>query len=480
MNKKTVLILAALLSGMLPKAQINTNAIRKVATGQSAAAYFRITVKGFTCMRETADDILERDGKHDEVYLTSFSFLVNTSGVAQPNSAVRTRTKTLGDINGRSSTEYRWMAGSATGGLGGIQSGDNLPDAEPWKNNAPSSGDLLPFVLWEGQLTEGANIAVIHPGLMEWDGPADFLTTFWHSSFIAQALRPAIGLASLPFRALGIGENTSYNETDPGVWPIPEAAQNFGDVFYKSDLSGLTNEQKKQLMVASGKPGDRPVGVNAESIYNPLQIRLNYTAASQLVQKDFGYGNGIIPVRYKDDDQYKGEYILYLAIEKITDPAQKSRINVTHLNNFDPLASYSLRNVYAADKEADILNGGTASNTLVVLNELKGLRSQRWKIKKSNQYYFTITNQYNNLNLDILNRNDANGSNIVTSRPAVNDPNETQQWSFIGYCDGSWLIRNAKTQRVVEVYNAQTSVAAPLGQMDATHTANQRWFIEKK
>lgn len=135
-------------------------------------------------------------------------------------------------------------------------------------------------------------------------------------------------------------------------------------------------------MVASGKPGDRPVGVNAESIYNPLQIRLNYTAASQLVQKDFGYGNGIIPVRYKDDDQYKGEYILYLAIEKITDPAQKSRINVTHLNNFDPLASYSLRNVYAADKEADILNGGTASNTLVVLNELKGLRSQRWKIKK--------------------------------------------------------------------------------------------------
>lgn len=222
---------------------------------------------------------------------------------------------------------------------------------------------------------------------------------------------------------------------------------------------------------------DRPIGADANAVYNPLEIRLGFLVAMQLVEKDFGYGKGIIPIRFKDADPWKGEYVLYLAIEKVDDPAQKSRINITHQNFFDPIAWYSFRSAHAPDKEADILNGGMVSNTNVVLNDLLGLKSQRWRIRKANQYYFNITNQYNNLNLDILNKNDINGSNIVTSSA---DGSETQQWSFVGYCDGSWLIRNFRTKRMMEVYNAQTATGSPLGQWDATHTANQRWFIDKK
>jgi Ricin-type beta-trefoil lectin domain-like len=442
--------------------------------------YFRVVVKGFTCNRETADDILERDGKRDEIYLTSFSFLVNNQNNTIPNTAIRTRTRVFCDINGRG-PENKWaMAGSAAGGLGGIQTGDNIPDIEPWKNNAPPSGELLPFVLWEGNLNAGSDYVVIHPGIMEYDGPADFLTNFWHNSFIGLAARSATNVLSLPYQLVtsipGYSSGSGYNDSSPGVWPAPTVMQQFGNVFFRANLDMLSAQDQTKLLVNAGSPADRPIGIDAKMIYNPLQIRMDNRIANMLIDRDFGYGRGIVPIRYKDDDQFKGEYTLYLAFEKVTDPSQHNRMNIVWQDVFDPLANYSFRNVNAADKETDILNGGRTNNTHVVLNDLKGLISQRWKIRKIDQYYFNINNNYNNLNLDLLNKNDINGSNIVTSAP---DNSETQKWSFIRYCDGSWLVRNLRTKRMMEVYNAATHFAAPLGQWDSNAARNQRWFIEK-
>lgn len=473
-------LLAIVFCGMLVSqmhAQIKTtiNSSAKTAMTKGGADYYRVVVKGFTCNRETVDDMLERDGKRDEIYLTSFSYMVNAVGNAIPTTAIRTKSKLFGDINGRG-PENKWaMAGSAAGGLGGIQTGDQLPDIEPWKNNAPASGDLLPFVLWEGELKSGSDYAVIHPGIMEWDGPADFLTNFWHNSFVAMALKPAIGIGSLPFKAFGIGNSIPYDNA-PGVYPVPTVMQQFGSIFYSADLQSLSREELLKLTVITGMPSDRPVGVGANQVFNPLQIRLNQTVAEQISQRDFGYGKGIIPIVYRDVEDLKGEYTVYLAFEKITDATQRDKMNVMHVDAFDPIAEYSFRNVNAPDKETDILNGGMESNTHVVLNDLLGLKSQRWSIKKANQFYYQITNKYNNLVLDILNQNDINGSNIVTSSP---NGNEAQLWSFIRYCDGSWLVRNVRTKRVMEVYNAANHVAAPLGQWDFTSSKNQRWFIEK-
>lgn len=163
-------------------------------------------------------------------------------------------------------------------------------------------------------------------------------------------------------------------------------------------------------------------------------------------------------------------------MKKLTIPPQQNCTTIKWQDEFDPLANYAFRNVFASDKETDFLNGGITSNPPVVLNEFKGLKSQRWKIKKINQYCFNITNNYNNLNLDLLNKKDINGSTIVTSTA---DNSETQQWSFIRNCDGSWLVRNVRTKRMMEVYNAATHAAAPSGQWDASFARNQRWFIEK-
>jgi hypothetical protein len=445
----------------------------------SSSGYFRIVAKGFTCNKETNDDILERDGKRDEIYLTSLSVMLDRANNTLPNTAVKVRSRNMGDINGRG-PESKWaLAGSAGGGLGGIQTGDNIPDMEPWKNNAPASGDLLPFVLWEGKLESGGNSVIIHPTIMEYDGPADFLTNFWTNSFLGIFTKATVGLASVPFQALGIGGGLFNNSYDngPGVWPVPTAVQQYNDVFYKLDLAALSAQEQAKYAVRSDAPNDRPIGLNNNSQFAPLEIRLNYTNAQSIAEKDFGYGKGIVPILFRDAERLAGEYTLYVAFEKINSSSEQNRINIKYQDAFDPLANYSFRNVLADNKEADILNGGRENNTLVVLNDLKGLTSQRWKIKKVNQFNYNIVNNYNNLSLDILNKNNINGSNIVTSAP---DNSPTQQWTFIRYCDGSWLVRNVATTRLMEVYNAGTEVGAPLGQWDANFLRNQRWYIEKK
>lgn len=102
MKKYFALVFCGLLLPQL-HAQIKTtiNSSAKTAMTKSGSDYYRVVVKGFTCNRETADDMLERDGKRDEIYLTSFSYMVNVIGNALPSTAIRTKSKLFGDINGR-------------------------------------------------------------------------------------------------------------------------------------------------------------------------------------------------------------------------------------------------------------------------------------------------------------------------------------------------------------------------------------------
>jgi hypothetical protein len=484
--KKLILTSSIALWGMAGFAQQGTlqldpNMTIK-ATMNNMSGYYRVSIKGFICNAETADDILERDGKRDEIYLTSQSHKVNAQGVLIPNTAVQHKSRVMGDINARNPAERRVMAGTADGGLGGIKTGDQVPDIEPFRNNAPATGDLLPFILWEGSLNNGEK-AIVTPNIYEWDGPEDFLTTFWHGSIAGKLLQIPTGIASIPFRALGAGENMAYNFDTPGVWPAVGVAQQFPNLFQKVDWNALPQAEKSQFYLAhtvkANQPLDRPIGISdgASNIYNPLFMHLDANAINRLLTFDAGYGRGILPIYCNDQDGLNGKYVLFVHFEQILNESDKNRINLQSTDAFDGIGNYSLRNVNAFDKEADVLGGGTANNTHIVLNDLKGLNSQRWRIRKVNQYYFNITNNFNNGCLDILNKNDGNGSNIVTS---ACDNSEIQQWSFIRYCDGSWLVRNFKTKRMMEVYNAAKHFAAPMGQWDATMAKNQRWFIEKK
>ncbi len=468
----------------------NGTMLNKDAFTKPTATYFRVVVKGFTCTRETADDMLERDGKRDEIYLSSITNMSDRDNSIS-SEKIKRRSRVMGDVNDRSKEERRVLAGSAFGKMGGIASGDNIPINEPWKNILKPKADLLPFILWEGNLKiDNTNMVWISPAIFEYDGPDDFLTNFWNNSILGNIGQGAGLVGSSILTGVFGGGAGSYDNDAPGIFPAPTLAQNYSNIFSIINTNTATPEQLVNWMpygLDFFSPKDRPIGIQRVNknnkqvnLYNPLIIDLRYTDAINLSNTDFGYGKGIIPIRYKDIDELKGDYTLYVAVEEVKDVSEKNLINIISNESFDNLQTYTLRNANAQDKYADILNGSDANGTFVVLNNANYANSQKFKIRKANDDYFYFTNVMTNKNLDVLFK-EFNGANISINQriESGNDFTNWQQWKIIRYCDGSYFFLNKKTNKVIEVYNAATAVLSPLGQMSNNLDANQRWFIEK-
>lgn len=436
-------------------------------------SYYRVTAKGFICNRETADDMLERDGKRDEIYLATSAVTLNADEVSVPNLSYKNRSRTLGDINAREPQERRAMAGTISS-LGGIQTGDNIPDVEPWKNAAPASGDLLPFVLWEGDFSAERSWVLITPSIMEWDGPMDFLTNFWHNSFVGQLLRVPTMIASAPYQLLTQGINSSngfgYDESTPGIFPATSFMQKFPNTVIKVNEDALTPQQKQEFFktnsVVSDKPADRPIGV-VNSTYNPIQFKLNQSDFEKICSTDFGYGKGIVPVKFKDQDQLKGDYTVFYAFEKITEEAEKNKISVVNNDVFDSVTQYKLRNVHA-NKVTDLLNAGD----VLVLNDDKNIITQKFLISKEDQYYFKFKSPFNN---GLMDTNNQNGR--IVAATTIQPRNK---FALMRYCDGSWIIKLANDLNIaLSTENAGTAILTPVNFEHFSNSKNQRWFIEK-
>ncbi|HEY0997021.1 MAG TPA: hypothetical protein VGD77_13595 [Gemmatimonadaceae bacterium] len=124
---------------------------------------YRVTLNGFTALRQTFDHPLQIDGKGDELYAAAWVAEVDT---ASPDMAKHwvVRSRTMGDQNG---FPNRVKMGSAPGG--GIRTGDKYPTPAPWQRKGGLAGDSLPMVLWEGDLVPGRSAVIITPTLWEWD-----------------------------------------------------------------------------------------------------------------------------------------------------------------------------------------------------------------------------------------------------------------------------------------------------------------------
>ena len=475
--KKIIITSISILFSVAFNAQILNNSAKNAKTTllNKSGKYYRVTAKGFICNRETTDDVLERDGKRDEIYLTSSAVMISTSGFSLPTTAIKNRSRTMGDINGREAYEKRAMAGTGSN-LGGIKTGDQLPDVNPWKNNAKVSGDLLPFVLWEGELPENQSV-VITPSIMEWDGPADFLTAFWHDSFVGDLLNAPVALASVPFKMFtGTGINDpfnlgSYDDSTPGVFPPPTVIQQFQN-FYKVNYEEFAPQDKQKFITANsvdaGRPNDRPIGMN-NGMYNPLNIQLDASSFNRIANTDFGYGKGIIPLKYKDASGLNGDYTVFYSFELVTNDAEKNKINVTNPDAFNPSVAYKFRNAFAPNFTTDLLNGGE----VIVMNDDKNLQSEKWYIRKANQFYYHFINPYNNQKLGFQFNGD--------TQPLLAKTNgQGEEMAFIRYCDGSWIIKlSGDRKHVLQTDNLNIQLGTPVNFSPYFGGKNQRWFIEE-
>jgi hypothetical protein len=258
--------------------------------GQSRAR-FRVTLVGFSVNRESWDDILERDGKRDEVFIVHEARVLD-AGASVVAATEPVRSRVMGDVNRHDWRTTRIAAGTASA-EGGIKTGNEV---------------ITDLVLWEGELASGANSVVIVPTIWEWDGDPDFLNR-------------ALGFLGAPIVLLGEGAGIALSPPSPDALPATARAL-LGHVFARLTARGEIGANVRVSKNVFGDPKDRPIGMKDAGVFyvfEPQALRLDFNSASLLSRTNFGAGNGILGMTYRDAEELKGDYTLHIHVERKED-----------------------------------------------------------------------------------------------------------------------------------------------------------------
>lgn len=429
---------------------------------ENTMAYFVVTINGFSCNSETWDDALERDGKRDEVYLMCKTItLQQQNGKQNIVSEQLKKTVVFGDVNNRSLQENRAQAGNADGYKGGIKTGDNVPSNQPWKKTLNPSNEYLPLLVYQGLLSSNNNTTVqIIPSIWEWDGPPDFLNK-------------AMELINKPFT--DIVNLTAGN--DPVRQMIVTRANQ--DFHFYNILLKRTPAPGTEVIVnrnVFGDPKDRPVGmllnaVTNQYLYFPVGLQLNYETASTIAETDMGYGKGIFGMQFRDHQDLKGDYTIYIQIEKIAVQGQSLNIQPRIIGNFQPNKLYIIKNAETG-KFLATAGTGDASSSISMTDDVNSAAA-KWRIRKVADNYFIITNEQNGRNLTYYDRGDG------SFRLSLYDQNgnNQQQWKLTTQADGSYILFNRESVDK-PVYHF-SGMAGPAISRDINNMTFSKWFIEE-
>lgn len=280
-------------------------------------AYFKIYLLGITCNKATNDDVLERDGKGDEVYILSSFYDVDKNNHSTFHLSCRTRV--LGDVN-----NVDWLTGpnlrikcGSKSNLGGIADGDSYPNNPPYEMRntplTPNRNGLItqfPATIYEGYITDDSTKILLMPTIWEKDNDPDILNSFL-SIFTTG---PLVGDINRLLGQIKTGLDPHIN--------TGTATQYFGNIFYSLDGDNNVFRSVEVNKNIFGDPHDRPIGMydaGGSYRFKPTVMRLGYAEALQLANMDaLGVGiNGVFKIDYVDDPALRGNYTLYFRIEKM-------------------------------------------------------------------------------------------------------------------------------------------------------------------
>ena len=249
-------------------------------TKTETSGRFRVILTGFSVERQTDDNVLESDGKGDEVFIVAeVAEYANREGRSQTpqdpfwalfgDNPLLTLRRTLtsivmGDANNQEVPRIR--AGTA-GNNGGLRTGDQFPTKEPWKQFGALSTSRLPMQVWEGELS-GQGMVIIVPTIWEWD--------------------------------------------DGNVRAREQFSQDM-NVYFNA---GPEYAQRQRLYVREVRAsdvfgaGDRPIGVLDE----PPTITLYYDTAASAAQQSVKHGPGEFEIVYAGNTE---KYRLYYKVERL-------------------------------------------------------------------------------------------------------------------------------------------------------------------
>jgi hypothetical protein len=253
------------------------------------AGRYRISLERFKAISTTPEDPFRNDGNGDEVYITAQVSEYGTNAALVSTRMVRT--PTFGDIW---NFPNRVRAGTASRN-GGIREGDEYPAATEYISQLqPPTLSNLPYLLWEGNLTQINGVVIISPAVWESDEGDDLFPYF--ATFQSQVA------ASLPYRTLF----QSY---------VPWTLGNGG-------VLDTWNPQPNCPLGAQGTPAgtfyppiqgwrDEPVDMAGSPTYCPTYVAINWAAANSMTTVNPA---SVVEIPYSSA---AGSYKLYLRVEKV-------------------------------------------------------------------------------------------------------------------------------------------------------------------
>ena len=233
---------------------------------QPGRGWFRVSITGFVCSRETRDNFFELDGPGDEVFLAPHVVVVDRSGATSEFSSF-----SHGPV------------------FGGIRTGRLFPTSTPEVLSSTPVGLGFPGVLFEGELVEGQTAVAITPALWEWDGTGSQLGAFFGLSSAANS-----GIASVVVPAM--------------TGPMPARLGGLG-----TGLDGLIN-----VPIALEGAGNRPIGITVTggtASYAPQFLLLTFEGADSAAA-GASFGGDTFAIRFLDPSTHEGDYTVFLKVER--------------------------------------------------------------------------------------------------------------------------------------------------------------------
>lgn len=148
---------------------------------------YLVSLAGVIAGQPTGDSIIngvigigDPDGKGDEIYGAAYVRRFDRATFQLLESSMR-QTLPYGDITGNSTS--RLQGGSQTP-TGGVAAGDWIPGNLSVARLYPAQDNAFPFRVWEGRLTDAADVLVIAPTVWEYDGGNGILAQWVQSQTV--------------------------------------------------------------------------------------------------------------------------------------------------------------------------------------------------------------------------------------------------------------------------------------------------------
>ncbi len=252
---------------------------------------YRVTLNGFTVNHVTYHGVIWHP---DAVTFHPHLGKVFADGTSP--SAIST-----GDTNTIGVTPDNPVRGGTAYENGGLQTGDGFPtQTTPWlrtltRSTAPMT--IPPTLYFEGEIVQNTDAMWIAPNIWDIEG--------WENlDLVGEAIRSL--RRDLPALRTSVARIIRS--------PQPLALSSF---LLPGSSVGLNNT----MSLAFGSPQNRPIGIQPiggdRFGFTPQVLVLTYESAEYMSRTSFGFGRGIVPVRYVDSREFGGDYTLYFQVERM-------------------------------------------------------------------------------------------------------------------------------------------------------------------